>query len=351
MKQEISYLHLARVFACIMVVSLHCLPKVNVYGIDSYFFTLVLLFTRCCVPVFLMVTGVLIFPVKNEYITDFYKRRIFRIFFPLLFWGIIYSILPSLLGLENLNQMFSNIFLVIVTFPKEIGGILWYLYVLIGLYLIMPFINPKIFEDRKLIEVYLIIWLIASVVNSFKIYFPNILGVGPSSAFGMLHYFSGHLGYLFIGYYIHHFFPSLKHLFWNRLKNYILLAGIYFTSMLFIAIVIKESIAKGDKDLYNAIISFLSLPVIMMAVCFFIYIKELQINVDSWFYKVIKHLSPLTFGIYLAHMLINRVFTDRLYEISTSPIIQIFVMSSTFIGAYLLTLLISKISYSKYIIG
>lgn len=351
MKQEIPYLNVARVLACLMVVSLHSLPKISVYGIDSYFFTLVLIFTRPCVPIFLMVTGVLLFPVKNENISDFYRKRIFRIIFPLLVWGVIYSILPYQLGVEKFDQMISNIFLVVVTFPKEIGGILWYLYVLIGLYLIVPFINPKVFYDRKMLHIYLSIWLIASLINSLKIYMPEILGIGPSSAFDMLQYFSGYLGYLFLGFYINRYFLETKNLRWYKVKLYTTLAVIYFLSMIIIMQIMKYSIYNEFKELYIAITTFLSFPVILMSACFFIAIKEMKINLNGWFYKIVNHLSPLTFGIYLSHMLINRLFTDRLYTINTSPLMQASVMIITFFGAYILTLLLSKISFRKYIIG
>lgn len=351
MEQNISYLNVARVLACVMVVSLHSLPNISVFGIDSHFFLLVLIFTRPCVPIFLMITGVLLLPLKSEDVIVFYKKRISRVVFPLLFWGIIYSILPYLLGIETLNQMISNLSLVIITYPMEIGGILWYLYVLIGLYLIIPFVNPRIFEDRKLLRIYLLVWLMASLVNMLKIYFPQILGIGSASGFDMLHYFSGHLGYLFLGYYIHHFFPSLKTLSGNGLKFCFSLIGIYFFSMFFIVMVMKVSSIEGYKELGNRINGFLSFPVIIMSACFFVGIKEWKFNIDGSFYKMIKHLSPLTFGIYLSHMVIKRLFTDRLYEISTNPILQLSVMVITFFGAYFLTLLLSKIPLSKYIIG
>jgi surface polysaccharide O-acyltransferase-like enzyme len=351
MKQEIFYLNVARVLACIMVVSLHSLPTVPLYGIDSQFFTLVLLFTRPCVPFFFMVTGVLLLPFTGGDILSFYKKRISRIFFPFLFWGIIYSILPYIIGIETLNQMFSNFFLLIITFPKEIGGVLWYLYILMGLYLIVPFINPKIFKEWKLLRIFLLIWLIASLISVIKVFYPQILGMVSVSPFDMLHYFSGPLGYLFLGYYIHHYFSCKKETIRSYFKFYLLLTGVYFLATLVIYLVLKEALAIDSEALYVMITGFLSFPVIIMASVFFIAIKEWKFNVDGRFYRFVKHLSPLTFGIYLSQMVIFRIFTGQIYQISTSPMMQLVVMIVTFFGAYLLTLLFSKFSYSKYIIG
>ena len=43
---------------------------------------------RCCVPLFVMMTGVLLFPVRNG-MSEFYKKRIGRIVVPLIFWSVI----------------------------------------------------------------------------------------------------------------------------------------------------------------------------------------------------------------------------------------------------------------------
>lgn len=68
-------------------------------------------------------------------------------------------------------------------------------------------------------------------------------------------------------------------------------------------------------------------------------------------YSVIKNISNLSFGIYLSHMVIFRLLTINIYSYSTAPFTQITVMTLTFIGAYILTLVLSKVPYSKYIIG
>lgn len=202
MRQEIPYVHLLRVLACMMVVFLHSLPANPTSGLDSYFSYAVWLAVRPCVPLFLMITGVLLLPLQAKSQIEFYKKRITRIVFPLLIWGMVYSVLPFFLGIENINQLVKNVCMLPIDFPHEVGGILWYLYILIGLYLIIPYINPAVFEDIKMIKIYIILWIFASFIGFIKCYEPQILGFGPSSDFDMLLYFSGFLGYLFLGKYL-----------------------------------------------------------------------------------------------------------------------------------------------------
>ena len=50
-------------------------------------------------------------------------------------------------------------------------------------------------------------------------------------------------------------------------------------------------------------------------------------------------------------MVIFSVATKRLYEISTSPLMQLSVMILTFMGAAVLTAIIYRLPYHKYTIG
>lgn len=68
MKNEITYTHVVRVIACIMVVCLHSLPSQyhNLDLIDSIFKTGITIVTSPCVPLFFMITGALFLPIKID---------------------------------------------------------------------------------------------------------------------------------------------------------------------------------------------------------------------------------------------------------------------------------------------
>ena len=107
----------------------------------------------------------------------------------------------------------------------------------------------------------------------------------------------------------------------------------------------------GGSNLSRWISSFLSIPSIILTAILFVYIKGLQINEEGKIYVLIKNISSLSFGIYLSHMVIYRCLTINLYHLSTSFVLQITVFILTFLGGWLLTYLLSKLPFSKYLIG
>ena len=95
-RENIGWVDLLRVVACFLVVFSHCCdPFVAQFDNDrSTFLTGVFSgsFVRACVPLFVMMSGVLLFPVRIS-MGDFYKKRIGRILIPLIFWSVVLPLL------------------------------------------------------------------------------------------------------------------------------------------------------------------------------------------------------------------------------------------------------------------
>lgn len=69
MREEIPYLHIVPVVACIMTVWLHSLSAFTPDNfVDIAFKIGVIYFTRTCIPLFLMITGVLLLSYKYNII-------------------------------------------------------------------------------------------------------------------------------------------------------------------------------------------------------------------------------------------------------------------------------------------
>ncbi|MBS1524844.1 MAG: acyltransferase family protein, partial [Bacteroidetes bacterium] len=97
--------------------------------------------TRFAVPVFVMITGALLLPREYE-LGDFLKRRLTRIVWPFLFWSLVY------VGYSWYNEdivftgdMSKNIAIVLHQLKYGAFYHLWYVYMLIGLYLIIPILG------------------------------------------------------------------------------------------------------------------------------------------------------------------------------------------------------------------
>lgn len=88
---NIGWVDALRVIACFLVVFAHCCdPYVASFNTDYNTFlqgTAMGSLVRCCVPLFVMMSGVLLFPVRTG-MAEFYKKRLGRILVPLVFWSV-----------------------------------------------------------------------------------------------------------------------------------------------------------------------------------------------------------------------------------------------------------------------
>ena len=337
MKEDIPWIHLLRVIACIMVVCLHSLPYGSLTGTDNYFRYVVILLTRPCVPLFLMITGFLLLRNQSSDIDPipFWKKRIPRIFFPLVVWGVVYSWIPYGVGITGIRDAMYSMILSPIRYPQEIGGILWYLFILLGIYLFLPFLSGRLFAERSIQKLYIGLWIMASFVVWLQCYDETILIGNPWYApFDVFIYFSGMIGYLILGLFLGKINIRVPRL----MLTFICLGGILISAAIIYFI---SNPVTGDYPL-----SFYSVPSIMMSACMWLIFRGGVLSSE-----IIKTISKYSFGIYLSHMVIFSVATKRLYEISTSPLMQLSVMILTFMGATVLTAIIYRLPYHKYTIG
>lgn len=89
---HIGWIDSLRVLACFMVVFSHCCDGfVAQFDADRASFltgTMLGSLMRSCVPLFVMITGVLLLPLpQSSTLGGFYRRRVGRIIPPLVFWS------------------------------------------------------------------------------------------------------------------------------------------------------------------------------------------------------------------------------------------------------------------------
>jgi surface polysaccharide O-acyltransferase-like enzyme len=121
-------------------------------------------FGRMGAPLFVLVTGALLLqPSKDENISVFFKKRWARIGVPFIFWGAAYF-LWDFFVLKHA-----------ITWDAIIQGILkgpyyqfWYLYMLVGLYLLTPILRIVIaYAERKILRYFVIIWFLGASIAPF----------------------------------------------------------------------------------------------------------------------------------------------------------------------------------------
>lgn len=153
---------------------------------------------RLGVPLFLLLTGALLLqPSKlNEPIGYFFKKRLARIGLPFIFWGAIYFAWDFL--------VIHKIYDVPITTNNIIQGILtgpyyqfWYLYMLLGLYLLTPLLRVLVAHaSRDLMKYLLVLWFLGAAVV------PTIALVTPLQLDTNVLTITGYVGYFILGAYL-----------------------------------------------------------------------------------------------------------------------------------------------------
>ena len=333
MKSRIFYLDIIRILACVMIVAMHA-PIPNT-GLSSFILSADSLLTAPGIGLFVMVSGALLLPI-NMTTSMFLKKRIGKIVFPTLFWTLFYLLVSGYdYGFEGIN-----ILRVLLSIPfSHQYGILWFMYMLAGLYLLAPILSPWLKQTGKReLEFYLILWAITMCYS----YIRDFIGVNEGHT-GILYYFGGYVGYFLLGYYLRTYVKA-----WAIGKSIILLL-----IPLSIATILK--ILQVPVHFYDSF-WYLSILVAMMSVAWFLLIKrmwgDMMYNNISQLHHVITLVSNCCFGIYLVHIFIMRsIFWNWtwLYNLGIIQILSITLL--TFIASLGVTCLISYLPGAEYIIG
>lgn len=336
--KRVAYLDTLRVLACLMVVLVHSpvahtyLKEAPIYGIVSYL-------CSPCIGLFLMVSGALLLPTTLN-LRQFLTRRFSRILWPLIIWSVIYIFVDAI----NCGRPIFNIFSSILHIPfgptaKFVQS--WYLYTLLGIYLFIPIFNTWIKNnDRRNSLYFILIWSVA-LINPF-------LKALPTGGCTPPYIFAEYFGYIALGYYLHNYPIKL-----TSLKTFSTMSILLIVIAGIIPAIIYLANIPGYDTYSNIIYNYLSLS--SMTMCLFIYTFVQNFNPQSHiFQKIMAHLSPLTFGIFLVNYAIIYYiffpyFTANPLSNLSLEIAIVFVGS--FAISYIITLIINYLPFKKYIIG
>lgn len=331
-RERIGWVDLLRVIACFLVVFSHCCdPFVAQFDNDrAAFLTGVFSgsFVRCCVPLFVMMTGVLLLPVRME-TGAFYRKRIGRIVAALIFWSLLLPVLyyfylravptaspsidPALFTPEaSLPKLWTWVF----NFTYDTTP-LWYLYMLVGLYLIMPVLSAWLERaTRRDLRILLGAWGITLLLPYVKMIAPllgyagnygntGLFGVCDWNEFGTFYYVSGFAGYLVLAFYLVKFPPvcSTRRLMAVTIPMF--LAGYAVTAA---GYVVMQRYFPGNYAYLEIVWYFAGINVFMMTCPVFVWVQRLAPRPRRW----ISQLACATFGIYLCHFIFVQTGYDLL---------------------------------------
>lgn len=219
-KSHYSYIDFIRVFSICMVIILHCIYEHynNLTNIEQKFRIMlgyVNELSRTGVPLFFMISGFLLLNGDIANIKAFYKKRILKIGIPFLIYDIFYYIFFCIFNKNSIS---------ITVFLKELINCgsayhLWFIYSILFLYLIIPFI--KIIIDK--ISFKTTLWLFSIIIFQTTIKpFINTIFNGYIYVYLTEDGILGYLGYMLLGYILG------SHKFTLKIKGLIYITGIVF---------------------------------------------------------------------------------------------------------------------------
>lgn len=335
-RETIAWVDLLRIIACFLVVLAHaCDPFVGKFDDNPEEFLSGALFgslVRCCVPLFVMISGVLLLPINADMGT-FYSKRAKRILIPLVFWSMMLPVLYYLyfnFGIEGtvnpaivmdnytLDATLTKMYTFLFNFNYDTTP-LWYLYMLIGLYLILPIISAWLIQaSQRDIKRFLYVWLVSTLVPYIQMAAPSLGYTGNYGSmglfgecywngFGIFYYFSGFLGFAVLAYYLKRF--PLKWS-WKRTLSITIPLFVVGYAITALGFILTQKYFPGSYENLEVVWYFYGINVLMMTVAVFITVQKTNMTPSPFLSKV----ASLTFGIYLCHFIVVQFGYDLVYS-------------------------------------
>lgn len=364
-----------RVAACFSVVFSHCCdPFVAHFDANREMFVTGVFagsLMRPCVPLFAMMTAVLLLPIKQgTTLNEFYRKRIGRIVKPLVFWSLALPLMayfyftavsphtpnPQLsVAQYTPATLLQRLYTFVFNFNFDTTP-LWYLYMLIGLYLVMPIINSWLVQaTQKEIKTLLCVWVPTLFMPYVKMVAPllgyagnyghmGLLGECDWNVYGTFYYVSGFAGYLVLAYYLKKYPLQWS---WGKMAAICLpmfIAGYAVTS---VGYIITNSYFPGNYAYLEILWYFAGINVFMMTFPVFVVIQKLNIKQSPW----LSQAAKLTFGIYLCHFTFTFLSYD-LYNTPSLPYVARIVLAAitTTAVSALLVWLLSRNRFTKVLV-
>lgn len=386
MKREV-WIDWMRVLACLMVMIVHSTEPFYLGGdgaqvltasdgLWASFFDSVV---RMCVPLFIIASSYLLFPMHTS-TSQFLSRRAVRILIPFVLWSVVYALWnPN--PISNLHDLIFNF--------NYAAGHLWFVYMLIGIYLLIPMLSPWAEQvSRRQLLFFLAIWVFTNIFPILRDWLdPNNLALayGPTgiprqavyplwgeaswNAYGTFYYLSGFIGYLLLGLYLRRFAPTLS---WGRTLLIAIPAELLGFGIVFGGFVRRVWETCGGEfpalgDLHTAVWwettwTNDTLGVVLMTLAWTLVLRHCNWS-GTLYRRVLLPISRASYGMYLCHMIVLGlasawlrdlwgIGTEGQMGVWTTPVQIVLTALITFCTTAVVCTLLQRIpKVGKYIMG
>jgi surface polysaccharide O-acyltransferase-like enzyme len=346
---------LIRTFGIILVVLLHASNEyytaIQQTSLESPVYwwssTIYKSFALPCVPLFVILSGALLLqPSKtNEPIRFFLKKRFNRIGLAFLFWSVVYLVWAFMVSETP------------ITFDNVVAGTLyslfsgsyyhfWFLYLIVGLYLLTPILRKIVsVKDPKILKYLILLWFVDVAVV------PLVQLITGYSLNDTVFVVGGFIGYFVLGVYL------------QRVKvRSSTLYVLFFLSFIFTIVstwVMHFHLDSLGQNYF--FFGYLSVNVILASAAVFMLLSKLTVNwsrnVHPFVSRVVHAIGKNTLPIYMFHLIVLETLQRgylgfKLSLTVMNPIIGIPVMTAVTLSVtFGLILLMKKVPVLRTLIG
>ena len=332
---RIFELDFLRVFAVLAVIMIHTAANLVIHHTqNSAEFIIGNLFdsiSRFAVPFFVMISGYFMLDERKEMPVIKIKNKIIKLILLLISWSCFYALIYK----------FNNFL------PAFLYGHyhLWYMYLIIGLYLITPILRLFVKENNAR-YVYYCIFL--GIVFSFL---PNILNVvfAPDKATKLAAMFQVSIGGYIVYYLIGWCFSFNKNFIKRNLVMFILCCISLITIFC-----CTQFVHSNHYKAYNIFYNSINIPVLVYSVSLFSLIYSLFHKYSEQFSlrfkSFISECSSLTLGVYLIHASYLHLYQSIFKHMHRGILYVLLLFVLTAISSFITALIVSKINYLNKLI-
>ncbi len=239
---------------------------------------------RWAVPVYFMMSGALLLS-KDEPFSVIFTRRLPRIVIPFVFWTQIYILISIV---QNSKRDYLTLLYKSLSGPAYYH--LWFVYTLIGLYLVTPLLRPLIKAGgQKATEYFLVLWfLFNSFLPLLNKLFHFKLGIA-------IPFVDGHIGYFVLGYYLYTY----------NIPSHIRKIPYFLTYLSWLIVILGTYALTAPSGRYDDYFhTYLVLPVAFNSVAVFLYFQNLKISEKGYIARLSSrvNIGRICYGIFLSHL-------------------------------------------------
>lgn len=345
--KRVFYFDILRTVACLAVVMIHASGKYVESDVGSLNFWVGNIFdslSRFGVPVFVMISGALMLDEKYLFTSKKLLGHIKKMVLFFVFWSASYCLLFSVAYPMLINSK-VQISRIILDFIQGYFH-LWFVYMIIGMYLLVPILRQFVkIKNKKYVEYFLVLsfvfaFLIPQVAQIVECINPDFDLFNEVLKTLNLQFVGGYTFYFILGWYLHNFDVKNKNLIYilGFLSVVFTIVGTYFTAALF-----DKPTMVMDNNCVN---------VASYSAMVFVFFKNRFVhnrNRYSLFTSATNCISKYSLGVYAIHAgvitLLNIAFVKLNMNFAVFTIPVAFIVA--FVISIITSIVLSKIPFLK----